>query len=109
MVVLDMDLRVPSHTVDGRNPIRTTWKQWETIVCWYLQGNRIILGFLRWREMDFVHPRTFPWTASGLADVVYCSNRGTEGPPSLRLGRSVERQLHFLKHKRQYTPRTAAR
>ena len=35
----------------------TTWKQGETIDCWYLQGNRLILGFLRWCEMDFVHPQ----------------------------------------------------
>ena len=26
-------------TVDGRNPFRTTLKPWESIVCWYLQGN----------------------------------------------------------------------
>ena len=25
----------------------------ESIVCWYLQGNRILPGFLRWCEMDF--------------------------------------------------------
>ena len=30
----------------------------ETLVCWYLQGNRIIPAFLRWCEMDFVHPST---------------------------------------------------
>ena len=36
MVVLDMDLRLPSHTVDGRNAIRL--RQWEATVCWYLQG-----------------------------------------------------------------------
>ena len=24
---------------DGRNPFRTTWKPWESIVRWYLQGN----------------------------------------------------------------------
>ena len=23
--------------------------------CWYFQGNRILLWFLRWCEMDFVH------------------------------------------------------
>ena len=28
-----------THAVDGRNPLRTTWKPWQTIVCWYLQGN----------------------------------------------------------------------
>ena len=27
------------RTVDGRNPLRTTLKPWETIVCWHLQGN----------------------------------------------------------------------
>ena len=26
---------------------------WDTIVCWYFQGNRVIPGFLRWCEMDF--------------------------------------------------------
>ena len=29
----------------------------ETIVCWYLQGNQQKPGFLRWCEMDFVHPQ----------------------------------------------------
>ena len=31
-----------------------------TIVCWYLPGNRIIPGFLRWCEIDFVHSRALP-------------------------------------------------
>ena len=42
------------------NPFRTTWKPWvETIVfVEILQGNRkSIPGFLRWCEMDFVHPQ----------------------------------------------------
>ena len=32
---------------DGRNPFRTTWKPWETMVGWYSQGNQHP-GFLRW-------------------------------------------------------------
>ena len=34
-----------------------TTLKWEAIVCWYFTGNRIIPGFLRWCEMDFVHPQ----------------------------------------------------
>ena len=45
-----------SPTVDGRNPFRTVLNQWEALVCWYLQGNRNISGFLRRRKMVFVHP-----------------------------------------------------
>ena len=37
--------------------VRTTLKPWETRVCWYLKENRIIPRFLRWCEMDFVHPQ----------------------------------------------------
>ena len=29
----------------------------ETIFHWYLQGDRIMSGFLRWCEMEFVHPQ----------------------------------------------------
>ena len=45
------------HAVDGQNPFRINLKPWDAIVCWYLQGNRIIPWFLRWCEMDFVHPQ----------------------------------------------------
>ena len=38
-------------TVDGQT--YRALKPWETIICWYLQGNRTIPGFLRWCEMDF--------------------------------------------------------
>ena len=41
------------HTVDGRNPLRTTLKPWETIVCWYLQGDSRV----SWVVQDFVHPQ----------------------------------------------------
>ena len=41
-------------TVAGAKSVRTTLKPCETMVyCWYLQGNRIILEFPGWREMDF--------------------------------------------------------
>ena len=44
------------HTVDGRNPFCTHLETMvETIVCWYLQGNRVIAGLLGWCEMGFVH------------------------------------------------------
>ena len=33
---------------------RTTLKPWETIVCWYVQGNQ---HSIRCCEMDFVHPQ----------------------------------------------------
>ena len=36
------------HTVDGRNPFRTTWKPWKTIVSGCLQGSHQTPGFLRW-------------------------------------------------------------
>ena len=41
------------HTVDGQTPRpHHEMKPWLK-----LQGNRIIPGFLRWCEMDFVHPQ----------------------------------------------------
>ena len=33
----------------------TTWKPWETIVCWYLQKNQIIPGVLRWCRISSIH------------------------------------------------------
>ena len=33
-----------ANTVDGRNPLRTAWKPWETMVGWYLQGNHHSMG-----------------------------------------------------------------
>ena len=42
-------------TVDGRNPFRTTLKQWETHICWHLQGNRH--PKLCWVVQDFVFPQ----------------------------------------------------
>ena len=42
----------------GRNPSRTTWKPWETIVCWYLQGNHQKPGFLRWCRILSIHSIT---------------------------------------------------
>ena len=50
-----------THTVHGRNPFRTTLQLWEAAVCWMLQGNRILPGFLRWCERDFVHPQYVPF------------------------------------------------
>ena len=36
-------------TVDARNPFRTAWKPWETIVCWYFPGGiESFQGVLRW-------------------------------------------------------------
>ena len=42
-------------TVDGRNPFRTTWKPWETIICWYLQGNHH--SRVSSEVQNFVHPQ----------------------------------------------------
>ena len=42
-------------TVGGRNPFRTTLKRWETIVCWYLQGNHH--SRVSWVVQDIVHPQ----------------------------------------------------
>ena len=47
--------RKKRHTVDGRNPFRTTLKPWETIVCWNLQGNHHSRA--SWVVQDFVHPQ----------------------------------------------------
>ena len=47
----------PPHTVDGRNPFRTTSKPWKTIVGWYLQGNHHSRVSWVVRCMDFVHPQ----------------------------------------------------
>ena len=45
-----------NHTVAGRNPFCGTLKSWETIVCWYLLGNRIIpLGFSCEMEFATIH------------------------------------------------------
>ena len=41
-----------TESADGRNPA-----PWETAVCWYFQADRIIPWFLRWCEMDLVHPQ----------------------------------------------------
>ena len=38
--------------VGGPNPLRTTLKQWATIVGWYLQGE-----WVSWVVEDFVHPQ----------------------------------------------------
>ena len=45
------------NTVDGQNPFRTTWKPWESIVCWYLRGNHPS----RVSEVvqSFVHPQYY--------------------------------------------------
>ena len=45
-------------TVDGRNSFRTTLKPWETIDCWYLQGNHH--SRVSWVVQDFVHPPSVP-------------------------------------------------
>ena len=44
--------------MDGRNPFRTTLKPWETMFCWYLQGNQIIPGFLGWGRISSIHSTT---------------------------------------------------
>ena len=44
-------------TVHGRNPIRTTWKQWLKPLFVGICKGIIILGFLRWFETDFFHPQ----------------------------------------------------
>ena len=44
-------------TVDGQNQFRTTWKSWETIVCWYLQGNRIIPWLLSLYVLPALHQK----------------------------------------------------
>ena len=42
------------HTVDGRNPFRTTQKPHQTIVGWYLQGtHRFRVSLV---VQDFGHP-----------------------------------------------------
>ena len=43
-----------ADTVDGQNPAPSE-KLWEIIVSWYLQGNRIIPGFLRWCRNSSIH------------------------------------------------------
>ena len=55
-------LRIRSHGNHRKPPILWmdailfTWKPGETIACWFLQGKRIIPGFLRC-EMEFVPPQ----------------------------------------------------
>ena len=61
--------RVEVHTVDGRNPFRTTLKTGETILGWYCQGNHHSNVYQV--VQDFVHPQ------SVLASVV--SNPLTRG------------------------------
>ena len=53
-VGLDFQL-IPKYGGWLRNPFLTTLILWEAI--WFLQGNRIIQRFLRWCEMDLVHPQ----------------------------------------------------
>ena len=43
------------HTVDGRNPFRTTLKPWETICLLVLTGDSEILGLLRWCRISSTH------------------------------------------------------
>ena len=52
-----VDVGIVTHTVDGRKNVRSTEETVaETIVCWYLQGNRIIPGgFLRWCRISSIH------------------------------------------------------
>ena len=46
-------------TYSGWTKSCTTWKPClKPFVCWYWQGNRIILGLLRWCKMDFFHTQT---------------------------------------------------
>ena len=96
----------------------TTSKPWETIVCWYLQGNQIILGSLGWCEMDFAHPPSYPILEDGLPShpVTRLSYSGPGGSATgqhdiLFQDRSFERPLseghgfvHF--HMTNETPKT---
>ena len=43
-------------TVGGQTPFRTLLKPWDTMFVGICKEN-IIPGFLRWCEMDLVHPR----------------------------------------------------
>ena len=40
--------------VDGQNPAPPK-KPWQTIVCWLLQGNQVIPGFLGWCRISSIH------------------------------------------------------
>ena len=42
-----------SHTVDGQNPFRTTWKSWLKSLLVGIYKETILLGFARRCEMDF--------------------------------------------------------
>ena len=46
-----------SHTAAGRNPFRTTLKPWLKPLSAGTYKKIIVAGFLRWCEMDFVHPQ----------------------------------------------------
>ena len=45
------------YAVDGRNPFRTTQETAANIFSWYLKGNHQKPKFLKWCEVDFVHPQ----------------------------------------------------
>ena len=58
----DQNLRCPGGLifdpypgVDGRNPLRTRWKPWETVVRWHLQGSHPFR--VCQVVQDFVHPQ----------------------------------------------------
>ena len=65
--------KVSIPTVDGRHPAPSKKPWLKTIVCWYLQGNRIIPAFLRWCVGWISQPST-AWVVSRVA----------RGLPSLR-------------------------
>ena len=49
------------NTVDGRIHFAPPKKPWLRLyVSWYLPGNRIILGFLRWCRISSIHSMTEP-------------------------------------------------
>ena len=47
-----------AHTVDARNPLRTTLKPWKAYVCWYVQASHHFRG--SWVVQKFVHPQ-YQW------------------------------------------------
>ena len=54
-----------------RNPFRTTLNPWDTIICWYLRGSHLILGFLRWCLGGF-RPSTNPQYDWGKPPTNWC-------------------------------------
>ena len=97
------------HTVDGRNPFRTTLKPLETIVRWYYVGNR----HSRASQMVHVRLRAVSWVAcvpiapAGQGHLWYHERPG-RGPPPMSRNKGSGAEHAALVFGRNKLPRSSA-